>query len=217
MNYIPLDELNEAKKKIMYLMKTKFSDPLTEYVESDDTDADNTFQKVISGVKSSSEVFFQLISFVAKKDGAGDTIYYKNITSHINFQQQVIKLVHLLQSVNQTIDSLNNNFGYVEPHNMTEFKDNMNDFNEIYRRFKKIAILNDKFNITPLNMKETGAAINNLNVYVSKLTDEVDKLQKNETKITSTYNYKSSNVQLKRSAPINFSSNVEPDEDYDDF
>lgn len=169
MNYVSLDALNEAKKRINYLMKVKYNDPVTEYNETDDTNADEVFQKVISGVKSGSEILYQLVSLVSKTNN--NVLYYKNISTFVSFQQNLLKLVNVLKSVNQTILSLNNQFGYVEPNNMSQFINNMTEFDIAFNQYEGLT-RNHKISVR----KQAGALVEedtNLEAFNAQLFNEV--------------------------------------------
>jgi hypothetical protein len=64
MNYESYEDLNNAKRRIMSLMKTKYSNE--EYQESDDTDADGMMNNIINLINTSTSHSFQMIPLINK-------------------------------------------------------------------------------------------------------------------------------------------------------
>lgn len=258
MNYVSLDGLNDAKKKINYLMQMKYNDPTTEYNETTDTQADEMFQKVISAVKSGGEMLFQLITFVAREkvtktrvigqepveyeipqytstgkpkmnkgrfvyntetvmeDIKEDYVeaglpYYRSTNVYINFHQVLLKLVNLLKSTNVSLQNLINNIGYVEPENMSLFKESMSDFRTAYQQYNEFMRSDDSLAIKKHSESNTPEA-DNLKRNNELMNKEVVKLYEFDKKIDASYNYRSTNVQLKRS-PIDMVENIKSNND----
>lgn len=211
MNYVSLDALNDAKKRINYLMKVKYNDPSTEYVETDDTDADTIFQSVITGVKTGSDLFYQILTLIARSNTG--VLYFRSGATFISFQQILLKLRNLLQTINKTIYNLNNKFGYVEPDNMAQFRENMlifRDASDKYIGFTRGDRLNIKKQKDTYEQEEA-----NIEEFNKNILDESRILKENSDKIDATYNFRSSNVQQKRSAPIVF-DNTPSNNNFDD-
>ena len=60
-------DINNAQKKILFLLQTKFKDPNTEYVETDDSDADQSFSLIVTGIDKSYQLVMQLITMISRE------------------------------------------------------------------------------------------------------------------------------------------------------
>lgn len=252
---VSLDSLNEAKKKINYLLQMKYNDETMEYVETDDQDADTTFQKVISGVEKASELVFQLITFVAREKKVEKTSrkepmidentglplvdsrgrpkmktveeehvsvgrpYYRNTSTYLNFHQNLVKLLNTLKPINLTLQNLTPNFGYIEPENMSLYKDHMAELRVAYEQYNTLVQNNGYLKISKTGIGSSNTPEeDNLILFNSNVANEMAKLYQHDQIINSTYNYRNANVVMKRSTPF---QREEPQEqtvvDYEDF
>ena len=64
MNHEDFENLNRAKQKIVYLLKTKYGDVSNEYRESSDTDTDSKMNSIIKLLTDSTSYAFQMIPYV---------------------------------------------------------------------------------------------------------------------------------------------------------
>ena len=67
MNYENYDDLNNAKKRILSLMQTKYGEEGEGYQESDDTDADSKMNDIINQLDNATSFSFQMIPFIKKQ------------------------------------------------------------------------------------------------------------------------------------------------------
>ena len=67
MNYENYEDLNNAKKRIISLMKTKYGEEGEEYQESDDTDADSKMNSIIKQLNDATSYSFNMIPFIKKE------------------------------------------------------------------------------------------------------------------------------------------------------
>jgi hypothetical protein len=234
MNYIDYDDLNNAKKKILFLLNTKYKDPNTDYVETDDTDADGVFSRVVNALKSSKALALELIALtnrekdstatrsikVPRLDTSGlqrtdkngknlfDNVtetydvegryYHRSGGSYTNYYQNSIKLQSNLKNMNNELKSIINNIGYVEPENMTTYKEVYDEFMNKLKQLLTYGTLVKFANTTDEQVK-------NLNEIYTSITNESRTLYEYDNQIKSTYNYKNTNKERKRN-PQTFAS-----------
>jgi hypothetical protein len=67
MNYENYEDLNNAKKRIISLMQTKYGEEGEEYQESDDTDADSKMNSIITQLNNATSYSFNMIPFIKKE------------------------------------------------------------------------------------------------------------------------------------------------------
>ena len=70
MNYENYEDLNNAKKRIISLMQTKYGEEGSEYQESDDTDADSKMNSIITQLDNATTYSFNMIPFIKKEKGS---------------------------------------------------------------------------------------------------------------------------------------------------
>jgi hypothetical protein len=108
-----------------------------------------------------------------------------------------------LKSINVAFSKLVHHIGYVEPKNMKTYRETTVPFLSAYVMLDKIVGNTSKIVLKFIAATDKKKA-NIQNIY-TKIQSEVTDLRNYDTKVTSTYNYKSSNVDNKRN-PIELPS-----------
>jgi hypothetical protein len=227
MNYIDYDDLNNAKKKILFLLKTKYSDPNTEYVETDDTDADSVFLRIVNALKSSKDLVLELTALLnrekdstvststqvprmnknglPKTDRSGNTVF-DTVTTTQNVEG---KLYHRSNGTYTTyyqisiklqsnLKNMNHELKSIINHIGYVEPENMITYKEVYEEFmKKLLQLLSNNNIKKF-ANTTNEQVANLNEIYTSITNESKTLNDYNNSITSTYNYKNVNKESKR-------------------
>jgi hypothetical protein len=194
MNYVDYDDLNNAKKKILFLLKTKYTDPNTEYVETDDTNTDAIFTSVVNGFIKTNDIMTQLISLVAIESTKGNknpSLYHRSANTYINYTQLSSKLESNFKTINKALQTIIKNIGYVEP-------ENMRTYNEAYEIFEARYDELHGYEIIKKVPNTTYEDINNLGLIYESIYTEFKQIEDYDDQIKSTYNYKNTNKERKR-------------------
>jgi hypothetical protein len=226
MNYESYEDLNNAKKRIMSLLKTKYVNE--EYQESNDTDADVMMNKIINLINNVTTHAFQMIPFVKKNadridpnavigtelvvDKNGNQVfdkktglpkyknirgelfiqgasYFRNVTSQLAFNQNVLSISNLLTNVNRIFIKLINDIGYVEPHTMDLYKQAFDKYIPVYYQLINVAADDGQLKITVKDGEQNEFDRNLLIREFDNAMKEHQELEKFNNVIKHTYNY----------------------------
>lgn len=189
-----VEDLNKAKKKILYLLKLKYnSDEISENnsVSQTDSNAERGMQNIIRDLNSSISIMTQMIP--STKRGAK-----KPFKPMFRTQQILLTFLNLSLTLENTFKSININFkniidtiGYVEPKDIIIFKELVLRANNLYNELISVNIHKGELFFYQNNEDNDFSPLYNR---FDVIEDEIDKIREYYEKVTQTYNYKGSNV-----------------------
>jgi hypothetical protein len=227
MNYVDYDDLNNAKKKILFLLKTKYTDPNTEYVETDDTNTDATFMSVVNGITKSKVLVLELTALLNREKDSTVTTTEQvqrmnktglpRIDKHGNFVYDTVTTAHNVEGklyhrtngtyttyyqnsirLQSNLKNMNNELKSIINHIGYVEPENMRTYKEVYEEFmNKLLQLLANNNVKKL-ANTTNEQVANLNEIYASITKESKTLNGYNNNINSTYNYKNTNKEGKR-------------------
>jgi hypothetical protein len=203
-NYKDSNDLNNAKKKITYLLNLKYKDPNTQYVESDDIDVDTKIIKISNNLSTIEGLLLQMISLVRIGTVSNNVHqrrnYFRSATSYITYSQYIHNVIKLFKDINFTFSKIINDIGYIEPENMTIYSENMSNVFDLFNALLAKVTTNgvvDVYNIGTTN-PISATEISLLNDLTVEAHDELVQLLEFHKLVRNTYTYKNKNVQIKR-------------------
>ncbi len=208
MNYETYEDLNKAKKKILYLMKLKYSSVDANEL-NDDTSKNNTvesvFTKILRDMESINTKLYQMATFVGVNESSSrvKSKVFRSTNAYYNFNQFSIEIGNSLYDINKDLETIINDIGYVEPEDIQIFFDLKTKMNENHIYLSSLIYsARGNFRII-LNITNNVDEKENMVNLLTKIETEIIKLSEYEQTIRETYNYKSANKPINNPKFVN--------------
>lgn len=198
------EDLNIAKKRILYLMKLQYSDENEyndDYEATIDENVENGMNDIIKKIKLATGTINELSSLVSRH-GSYDKPYFKGGAQFILFNKLIFELLNNLKNINDIFKKIINNIGYVEPNEINEFKESIKSLYDYFMRFINLNTYQGKISFSVVSTDKTDKrsdllAINTIKDTLRTIQEEVTKIINYNNTISSNYNYKSVNIKNK--------------------
>lgn len=123
-NYESTNALNEAKEKILQLMKTKFTTE-TEVVSSEGTEGEGSegkLQTITAKYNNVRKLFNACNSLISIAANTGRH-YFRSVSAYIDVNNNLQSILQLLESMSREMRDLLPNISYCEPESILVFKE----------------------------------------------------------------------------------------------
>ena len=132
MNYVDLNELNNVKSKISYLLKMKYVENNNNQINNvEDLNIDAQFSEVLKLLNNSYQNLTQINSLFTMVNSG----YFRNISSYTNFLKLFLNFADSLEQINILLNQIINQIGYVKPQNMESFLNLYQRYTTAYTNF----------------------------------------------------------------------------------
>ena len=130
---------------------------------------------------------------------------YRNLNAYVNFSQYVYNVAKNLHKVNKIFkNGLINHIGYVEQDTLNDYRKSYEELEEVFLKFDLLTNFEGEFYVylkegaTFLGQNKT--EFEELKRRVDIMTDELEKLNKNDEYIRQNYNFKNKSIKKKKIA-----------------
>jgi hypothetical protein len=197
-NYNSDDKLNVAKSRILQLLRLKYRDPNTIYVESDDTNYDVQFSKILNNINQLYNLFNLLVGYVPIINDKPAFRIPSNIAAYLQTNHTIISL---LRNTNLIFNKIINNIGYVEPENITIYRQSFKEMLSLHTVFVQTVTYTGNFDVDTWSTQKR-LSLTEKDIYNSlyeQTEEEINELIVYNSRLETTYSYRSKNVNIKRS------------------
>lgn len=224
MNYENYADLNNAKKQIMNLLKTKYGDIGEDYEEQTDTDSDRQMNNIIKFLNDAITYSFQMIPFIKKEADKTDKrnriiigqSNYRNANALLSFNQFTLNLSNTLTNLNRIFKSLISNIGYVEPQTIDLYNQSYDKYVRVYSDLERLVIDNmGQFKIKMKAEITQDTFEYNISREFNNVIAENRELVKYNDIVKHTYNFKNNTVLIKKNKPVINDNQISNDYLYD--
>ena len=199
MNHIMYEDLNNAKEKVLYLLNLKYSENVDDFNNDSTTNSnvENSFDKIISMLEFGSQSIFQMFTFIRKKNTRRAEKYFRNVNAYVSFNDKIFSLSKSMKNINRLFQTIIKDIGFVEPENITLYKEAYETFNRHFDELNDIIKTNGEFKIEHVN-EENEIERQNLIDEIKTIDNEKITLDKYNQEITNNYNYTSANIKTNK-------------------
>jgi hypothetical protein len=212
------DDLNKAKKQILYLMKLKYEEDNEDddYNDTDDVNSEKGMESILKSIDNAISYINNMIPLTKRSTGAQSAHpFFRTQQTYISFVNLSLNLENTLKSINKTFKIIINNIGFVEPEDIDTFKD---QYKTLINDHFDLVENNSNSNTQVIEFKIIGSTDTDLTILherFNNIQNEITSLFNYNKSISQNYNYKSSNVKSKPKT-INFMSSKQSNNDIDD-
>jgi hypothetical protein len=171
------EDLNKAKKKILNLLKMKYNDDVSDYVESDDLGADEEMEKIIKLLSDTNGYLFQMLTATKKEKDTINEDYTVTEEPDLNKDgtQKLDKKGNLkTKTVSRTVETIS--YGNLYFRSMSSYQSFMQQIFNAVRNMKQVntifsKIINNIGYVEPETMREYEEIVDQYYTYYNSMVD----------------------------------------------